>query len=432
MKYEEALESLNCMTKFGINLGLERIKSLLSHLGNPQESLKFIHVAGTNGKGSTAALLQAILIEAGYKTGLYTSPHLISYTERINVDSRPITKESFAEIMGELKEVYDKVQKDTGENPTEFEVLTAMAFLYFARCKTDIVVLEVGLGGDLDSTNIIASPEISIITNVSIDHTDHLGATTCLIADKKSGIIKKGCPVITASNDEEVLKVLKDKASALQAPFYQVQEEVLVEYRSESLQEQLFMLKTRIEDYGMLRLPLLGEHQILNAATAVLAAEILAGKGWRITAETIRSGLAAVRWPGRLEVLWKDPLLILDGAHNAAGMEVLSKWLVKNRLKYKKLILVIGMLDDKEREKSVDFIKCLVDRVIVTRPCSPRTEKWSQLALMFNDSGRTISIVEDIEEAVEIGLKSACPGDMVLVTGSLYLIGDVRKVLLSL
>lgn len=431
MKYEEALESLSSMTKFGINLGMARIKSLLEHLGNPQESLEFIHIAGTNGKGSTAAILRAILVEAGYKTGLYTSPHLISYTERITVDSKPISKEDFAKIMGEIRDIYDKVYRETGENPTEFEVLTAMALVYFARCRVNIAIMEVGLGGDLDSTNVITSPVVSIITNVSIDHTEHLGSTPCLIAEKKSGIIKKGCPLITASTDKEVLRVLKGKANALQAPFYQVQEEVSTAYETESLQGQVFRLQTRKEDYGTLLLPLLGEHQIINAAAAALTAEIMHENGWKIGKEQIRLGIEKAHWPGRLEVFSTVPLVILEGAHNAAGMEALGKWLNKNRWKYKSIILVIGMLDDKEREKSVNFIKPFINEVIVTRPNSPRAKKWREMAEIFRDSGSPVFIVEEIKEALEKALKRVCPGDMILVTGSLYLIGDVKKLSLS-
>lgn len=431
MRYKEALEVLTGMSKFGINLGMGRIKSLLEQLGNPQESLKFIHIGGTNGKGSTAAMLTSILREAGYKVGLYTSPHLVSYTERITVNLQPIPETQFAGIMAEIVSVYNQVHRETGDSPTEFEALTALALLYFARSGADVVVLEVGLGGDLDSTNIITSSLVTIITNVSIDHTNYLGENARLIAEKKSGIIKQGCPVITASTDEDVLEVLQSRAMTLMAPFYQIREEVSGESVDESLQGQLFRLRTGKVDYGVLRIPLLGEHQISNAALAVFAAQILQEKGWHISKEQIRSGLAGTRWPGRLEAVSRDPLVILDGAHNAAGMEALGKWLRKSRSKYKKVILVIGMLDDKERERSIEFIKPLVNQVIVTRPHSIRTEKWQLLADVFRDGGCTVSVVEDIQGALSKGLSASCPGDMLLVTGSLYLIGDVREILLS-
>lgn len=430
MEYARALETIANLTKFGINLGLSRITKLLDLLGNPQESLPVIHIGGTNGKGSTTAILAAVLKEAGYKVGAYTSPHLISYTERYMINGHPIPEGEFARLVSEVVPLFEQVHASTGEYPTEFEVLTALAFLYFHREKVDILLLEVGLGGDIDSTNVVASPLISIITNVTLDHQDYLGSTPREIAARKGGIIKKNRPFVTAAQDEEVLEVLRSMAHAKGAPWREVFKEVQWEKISEAGIGQTFRVQTKEQDYGELYLPLQGDHQLVNSATAILALEILKSQGWKITREQMKNGFAGVSWPGRLEIIAHEPLVVIDGAHNKAGVEALARWLEGKKARHSRIILIIGMLDDKDRQGAANLLAPLVDKAIITKPLSPRAGNWQDLSNYFRKETRDVSIIEDLEKALSQGLREARGNDLVLITGSLYLIGEVRKILL--
>ncbi|MCR4441035.1 MAG: folylpolyglutamate synthase/dihydrofolate synthase family protein [Peptococcaceae bacterium] len=429
MDYAKALEVLGELTRFGINLGLERIRSLLARFDNPQDALPVIHIGGTNGKGSTLALLSAALRQAGYRVGTFTSPHLVSYTERMAINGEPVSAEEFASLLYTVKPFFREVQKETGENPTEFEVLTTMAFLYFLRSRADLVLLEVGLGGDIDSTNVVKSPLLSIITNVSLDHTDYLGDTVEQIAEKKGGIIKERRPVITASSDGRALAVLRRQARDKAAPLFEVHREINWRLKEENLEGQHFCVNSSKNSFPDLFIPLKGEHQLVNAATALLALEVLNELGWSVTKEEIKGGLSSVTWPGRLEIVRKNPLVVIDGAHNPAGMEAVSRWLEKNRPGAGKVILVIGMLADKDRRKAAACLDGLVDMVVVTRPLSSRAGDWKEMAAFFRKEAEKIKIIEPLPEAISAALGQAAPGDLVLVTGSLYLIGEVRRLL---
>ncbi|PKM89357.1 MAG: bifunctional folylpolyglutamate synthase/dihydrofolate synthase [Firmicutes bacterium HGW-Firmicutes-12] len=424
---EEALRVLEYLTKFGINLGLERIKALLHQLDNPQKFLKVIHIAGTNGKGSTGAIISAVLQTVGYRVGAFTSPHLVSYTERISINGVPITEKEFAALLSVVASSFQKVQDATGENPTEFEVLTAMALLYFHIQQVDIVILEVGMGGDIDSTNVISAPLLSVITNVSIEHKEYLGASLPEIAEKKSGIIKAQRPVITASNNEAVLAVLSQKARDNKSEFHEVYREMRWSLEEETSDGQTFKLQSTQQEYGSLYLSLRGEHQVVNAATALLALEVLVTLGWRITLEDIRAGLSVVRWPGRLEVVNTEPLVLIDSAHNPAGMEVLANWLRKQRPKFKNVIFVIGMLADKDRAASVRYIDELVDKVIITKPPSSRAGDFEEMSSYFTKTKENIIVIESLYAALETAMGYAKKGDILLVAGSIYLIGEVRR-----
>lgn len=427
--YEKALQVLGELTRFGINLGLERITALLGCLGSPQDRLPAIHIAGTNGKGSTSAILSSVLRETGRRVGTYTSPHLESYTERITVNGVPIPEEEFARLLLELIPAFDQVRAKTGENPTEFEVLTALAFLHFFRQKADIVVLEAGLGGDIDSTNVIKDPLLSIITNISVEHTEYLGKTIEEIAVKKSGIIKPGCPAVTAVTSEEALRVLKEKAQKERAPLYEVYREVSWRPLEEKPEGQTFWVKTKRQEYGELFLPLKGEHQLINGATALLALEVLAGRGWEISDAQIINGFGKVKWPGRLEQVRANPAVILDGAHNPAGLKTLADWLEKKRNEFDRVILVIGMLADKDRLESARLIEPFVDKVFITRPPSLRAGNWQELAAYFRKDAADLKTIEDLSRALSAALAEAGPRDLVMVTGSLYLIGEARRLL---
>lgn len=432
MDYIEALEKLNTLTRFGINLGLQRITSLLRLFAHPEEQIPIIHIGGTNGKGSTLAMLSSILQEAGYRVGTFTSPHLLSYRERFMINGTEISVVRLTELLEEILAVVSEVQQETGENPTEFEILTALAFLYFAREKVDVALIEVGMGGDIDSTNVVKKPLLSIVTNVSLEHTAYLGTTLTEIAQKKSGIIKQGCPVLTASDNGEVLKVLRKRAAACQASLGEIYKQVHWTVQEEKEQGgQVFSVQTAQGNYRELFLPFWGQHQLANAVLAIRAAELLQEQGWHIDEQVIRRGLAQAKWPGRLEVIGTRPLVVIDGAHNPAGMAALAHWLVSKKSEVRRVILVIGMLDDKDRSWAAGLIKPLVDLVVITKPNSERAQAWEELRQYFGkeNSGKEISVlvIEDLSEALKKALQEATAQDLVLVTGSLYLIGEVKE-----
>ena len=431
MDYRQALNKLSQFTRFGINLGLERITSLLKVLHNPQEELAIIHIGGTNGKGSTLAMLSSILREGDYRVGTFSSPHLISYCERFAINGENISEERFVLLLEEILEKVAEVKEATGEAPTEFEVLTALGFLYFARENVDIALIEVGMGGDIDSTNVVKEPLLSIITNASLEHQDYLGKTLEEITQKKSGIIKPGCSILTASKDEEVLPVIRAKAVSLKAPFYELQQEASWEWQEEtntgSIEGQYFFVQTKRHDYGRVFLPFWGEHQLENAATAIVAAEILQEQGWEINTHTITDGLTKARWPGRLEIIGRNPLMVLDGAHNPAGIKAISQWLARKKREVERVILVIGMLDDKDQFLAAQFLEPLVDLVIITKPNSYRAEHWQELNKSFQEGGIPLLVIENLGEAIDRAKQEAQKEDLILVTGSLYLIGEVKE-----
>ncbi|HHX97192.1 MAG TPA: bifunctional folylpolyglutamate synthase/dihydrofolate synthase [Clostridia bacterium] len=427
MEYRQAILKLNQFKSLGINLGLRRINDLLEIFGHPEEQFPIIHIGGTNGKGSTTAMLASILKEAGYQVGVFSSPHLISHRERFMINGEYISEKEFTALFAEVLGALEQVEQDVGSLPTEFEILTAMTFLYFARKQIDLALVEVGLGGDFDSTNVVKHPLLTIITNVSYDHQDRLGNTLVEIAEKKSGIIKANCPVITMSKGEDVLRIIREKAEDLAAPFWEIQREVAWEIISETDEGQAFSLKTPFNDYPQLFVPLQGEHQIENAITAVFAAEILQKKGWRVGSEAIKAGIVKVKWPGRLELIGCKPCFVLDGAHNLAGFMVLSQWLTK-RKQNRRLVLVIGMLDNKDWDWAARFLKPLVDAVIITRPNSERTVHWQDLKNHFQGN-LPLTCIEDIGEALEKARSLAGDDGLVLVTGSLHLMGKAREIL---
>jgi dihydrofolate synthase/folylpolyglutamate synthase len=429
MEYSKALTKLSQLTHFGINLGLQRITSLLKILDNPQDQVPLVHIGGTNGKGSTLAMLSTILREAGYRVGVFSSPHLLSYCERFIINGENIAEDVLALLLEEVLGAVAEVQHETGEAPTEFEVLTAVAFLYFVREKVDVALIEVGMGGDIDSTNVIKKPLLSIITNVSLDHQDYLGSTLGEIAQKKSGIIKAGCPVVTASKEEEVLQIIRQKARDLRAPLKEAWQEASWEWQEETSKGQFFTVRTAQHDYGRLFLPFWGEHQLENAVTAILAGEILQEQGWQIEAQTIKEGLAKAKWPGRLEVMGKNPLLVVDGGHNPAGIKVLSQWLARKRKEVRRVILVFGMLDDKDRAWAARLLEPLVEMVIITKPNSYRAKHWEELGRSFHEKKVPVVVRENLEEAIKRAKQEARTEDLVLVTGSLYLIGEAREIL---
>ncbi|MGC7869965.1 bifunctional folylpolyglutamate synthase/dihydrofolate synthase [Desulfosporosinus sp. SYSU MS00001] len=427
--YQASLDYLVNLTTFGMNFGLDRIRELLKRLGNPEKKLRVVHVGGTNGKGSTTVMIARILREAGYKVGVFTSPHLHDYRERMTINGQMIPKETMIQIIDDLRPHLEAMVAEGFEHPTEFEVSTALALLYFAQEEIDYALIEVGLGGAIDSTNVV-NPLISVITNVAMDHMDYLGSDLVSIANVKAGIIKPESLVVTAAQNPDVIQVLRDTAQANSVPLYLVGEDVNWESIWSGELEQEFDLVGLHSTYYKLRLHLIGLHQLRNAATAVTVCELLQSNyGVTIPREAIYAGLRNVEWPGRLELLSLKPKILLDGAHNVDGAQALAEALpLYSR---ERLILCFGMLADKEREKVVDMLVPMAEEIIVTRPNSPRAGDWTSLGRLAEKHGRPVQCIEDPKEAVIYALSRLGEKDMLCVTGSLYMLADARQALIE-
>lgn len=429
MNYQEALEFLTNLTKFGINLGLGRMEYLLGLLGNPHHYLRVIHIGGTNGKGSTAMITAQVLEEAGYRVGLFTSPHLHSYTERYLINRNPISEERFAELMTRMRPFLEKMVAEGREHPTEFEVCTALAFLYFFEEKVDFLVLEVGMGGAIDSTNVVPAPLVAVITNVALDHMEYLGNTITEIARVKAGIIKRGGYVVTAAREPQALEVIENKCREEHAFLVRVGSEITWEIKEAQPWGNRFSLLTPWGSYPDLYIPLAGRFQVINAATAVGVLEVLKNfYGFGITVQHIKEGLEKVSWPARHEILGRDPLVLVDVAHNHDGAKALRSSL-EEVYNYRNLILVLGMLGDKEREKVVRELAPLASTVIITRPNSPRAGDWEELAGEARAYAPRVKVIADIPEAVEAAFQEAGREDLICITGSFYMVADARAYL---
>ena len=413
MNYEEALEYIHSVNWTFCNLGLSRIRTLCEQLGNPQNELKFIHVAGTNGKGSVSAMLESVLRRAGYKTGLYTSPYIKCFNERMRVNGESIANDELAELTELIRPIAEAME----EKPTEFELITAVAFEYFRRHRCDVVVLEVGLGGRLDSTNVIEKSLLSIITGVDFDHTKLLGDTRQKIAAEKAGIIKKGCPVLYGGVSASVGRVITMIAEHRGAPLYSVDRRKF-ELRSMTLDGTSF-------DFGELcdvRLSLLGSHQIGNVQTVMTALEILSGEGIHIPEEAIREGLTEVRWPARFEKLSVDPLIIYDGAHNPQGIRALVRSL-SHYFPDQKLHIISGVMADKDYGEMVELLRPIAYQAFtVTPPDNARSMQAKDYAAVFTRNQIPVTSCETLTDAVEGALAAARENGMpIICLGSLYL-----------
>lgn len=421
MQYKEALAFLDTPNFMNPDPGLGNIQALLEELGNPQDELRYVHIAGTNGKGSTAAFIERILRESGYRTGLYTSPYIDHFSEKIRVDGKEIQEADIVRLASVLKEAAEAVQKKKGLIPTVFELVTALVFLYFKEQKCDIVVLEVGLGGRLDATNIIKRSEVSVITAIGLDHTDILGDTEEKIAMEKAGIIKDGGNVVLyeqkGSIMDAVASVCVEKEAALtiargsQSAFSHVTEK-----------GQVFSFGK----YENLQTGMLGLYQMRNAVTAVCTAEVLQKQGWRITEAAIRKGLDEARWQGRLEVHGKEPLFLVDAAHNPQGVYVLAESL-KVLFPEKKIIFVVGVLGDKEYNVMIDTILPLAEAFHVVTPNSIRALEGETLKNILEERGHRATAYKTVRDAVMAAKTEAAQMEngMVCAFGSLYYIGDV-------
>ncbi len=397
-----------------MRFGLTAISDLLLSLGNPQNSYKTILIAGTNGKGSTAAMTASILHAAGYKTGLYTSPHLVDVRERINVDKKDISAKDFRQIV-------TMVKKAIKQPVTYFEVLTAAALLYFQRREIDIAVLEVGLGGRLDATNVCC-PFVSVITNISFDHTDYLGNSLAAIAGEKAGIIKQRGVCVTAAKQKKVLEVLEDVCRRNKAILYRLGKDIKIKQQEDGL-TTYFGLYSNLNN---LTVPLLGRHQLDNTALALATLEIVGLKGFPVDVAAIKKGLRSTRWKARLEILCHRPLFVVDGAHNPAGISVLCRAL-KNDFTYRRLILIFSALADKDYRKMIQKIAPLAELIILTQLQARRAVPVANIQECVKKIGYPAIIAENVQDSVERAFDLAGEGDMICAAGSLYLIGELKQ-----
>lgn len=421
MNYKEAIEYIHGTQKFGSILGLDRIKLLLDYMGNPHKKLKFVHVAGTNGKGSTVAFISSILIEAGYKVGIFTSPSIQRFSERIKINDFEISEENIARITSMLKENVDKMIRNDGSSPTEFELVAALAFQYFFEQGCDIIVLEVGLGGRLDATNIIETAEVSVITTINYDHMDVLGDTLSKIAFEKAGIIKENNDVVLYPQERDVERVFETVCREKVAKLHKVD--------FSTLKNNLYDItkqKFDFEGYKSLKVSLLGEHQIKNAAVAIKTVEVLFSKGYLISENDIRRGLIRTKWAGRFEMINECPFFIIDGAHNIEG----TKTLADNLRRYfpgKKITFITGVLADKDYKSMMEAVIPLAEGFITVTPNSPRALSSTDLEMYLKSYCRNVANGGEIREAIKLSLELASKDEIICAFGSLYYIGQVRE-----
>lgn len=420
------IDRIHEFNRFGMVLGLDRMEELLRRLGNPQDDLKVIHVAGTNGKGSVSKYLEEGLSACGYKMGLYTSPYIETFNERIRYDGADISDEDLEYYGQKVVSAAEAMVADGLDSPTEFEVVTAIAFLYFADRQADITILEVGLGGIGDSTNVVKSPLASVITSISYDHMAQLGSSLAEIAVNKAGIIKTGCPVISNVPQQDAAKIIARKAYAMGSRLYDISG-IRAAVSDETTFSQKVSMELYEKSYSDVEISMVGRHQAENLKTALATLEILRKSGAvKLDREALYEGLKRARQPGRFEVISEDPLVIIDGAHNEAGAQALQETMAQH-FAGKKILLVAGILADKEIDSIVKFLTKITDHIIVTEPDNPRKLAAEKLAEHVAEFGVAAEAVSDVEAAVHRAKELADGYDVILFAGSLYLIGDVRR-----
>ena len=417
MTYEEALSYIHSICWKGSKLGLDRTRELLGKLDDPQKELKFIHIAGTNGKGSTAAMLSSILEEAGYRVGLYTSPFINRFNERMQVNHQPIPDEELAALTEYVLPYADAM----ADSPTEFELITALAMVWFARQKCDIVVLEVGMGGELDSTNIIDVPEAAVIAAMGLDHVKELGPTMADIARAKAGIIKEGGRVVSYGGNPEADEVIAAVCRARNASLCQPDFSAIVP-GDFSLEGQTFSYK----GWRGLRIPLVGAYQMNNAAVVLETVEVLRQRGWNISDEAVRQGLADTRWPARFEVLRRDPVFIVDGGHNPHGIRATAESL-RRLFPGRKITFVTGVMADKDVEHILGLIVPLADQFFTVRPDNPRAMDAGELARRIEAMGAKATACASVRDGVDRAIQAEGPHGVACALGSLYMSGEVRS-----
>ena len=420
MTYEETMNYIHRVAWTGSRPGLERITELLHALGDPQDTLRFVHVAGTNGKGSFCSMLDSVLRRAGYSVGLYTSPYIERFNERMAVGGEPIGDDELSRITEYVKTFADKMQ----DQPTEFELITAVAMVYFARHGCDIVILEVGMGGRLDATNIIKTPILSVITGISLDHTAFLGDTVEKVAAEKAGIIKHGVPVLFGGNDNRAAEVIKNTAMEQGCEYFEVDRTEISNVRG-SFEENLF-------DYGGYRdikLSLIGSYQPYNAANVISAVKILRSLGISVSDDDLLSGLASAKWKGRFELLCREPIFIIDGSHNPEGIAAAVDS-VKRCFGEKKVYLLSGVMKDKDYFSMARELSEIASRAFTLTPDNPRALDSESYAESFCKAGVPAKGYKTVNDAVFAAYSAAKSDGVPLVAlGSLYMYGEIKAAL---
>jgi dihydrofolate synthase/folylpolyglutamate synthase len=416
MTYEEALKYIHSVNWVGSKLGLERTRELLGKLGDPHKKLKFVHIAGTNGKGSTAAMLASILEKAGYRTGLYTSPFINRFNERMQVNGEQIPDDTLAELTLRIQPYADAME----DAPTEFELITALAMEYFLRENCDIVVLEVGMGGELDSTNVIGVPEAAVIAAMGLDHVKELGPTMADIARAKAGIIKAGGAVVSYGGnpeaDEVFAQACRERGASLRRPDFS-----RIAPGAFDLDGQSFSYG----DWADLRIPLAGRYQLNNAAVVLETVEALRERGWQISDGAVRQGMASARWPARFEVLRRDPVFIVDGGHNPHGIQATAESL-QRLFPGRKITFVTGVMADKDVESILGLIVPLAEQFFTVRPENPRAMKAEELARRIRALGAKATPCESVADGVARAVEAEGQDGVACALGSLYMSGEVR------
>jgi dihydrofolate synthase/folylpolyglutamate synthase len=428
MNYEEAIDFIHSTYKFGSKLGLDNITRLTELLGNPQDSYKIIHIAGTNGKGSTSNMIHDVLVSAGYKTGLFISPYLEEFTERIQINKIHIDKDSLSKITSLVKEKIDIMIKEGYNHPTEFEVVTAIGFKYFEEQKIDFLVLEVGLGGRYDATNVVKNTLVSIITSISYDHMQYLGDTLEKIAFEKSGIIKTNGQIVIYPQSDTIKDVIKEQAKLKNSTVYEVDSKNIKKIKGDITGQEFKYLKTDVFNLPLLKINLLGEHQLYNAITALSALEIIKKSGYAITEKAILEGFSSCHFAGRFEIINKKPIIVLDGGHNINGIEYFSK-AVHEYFGDKKVILFYGMLEDKNPNDVIEYLVSLSKEIYTLTPNNPRAMSSNDMAnLIKHHSDIKVTPILNYNEILDV-IKDFDENEVIAFVGSLYMIGDVRTLL---
>ena len=419
MNIDECMNYIHKTVWLGSKPGLSRIKELLERAGNPQRSLKFVHIVGTNGKGSCSAMLSLALEKSGFKTGMFVSPYITSFNERIQVNGVPVSDEALCRCVEKMKPCADAME----DPPTEFELITAVGFEYFKECGCDIVVLEAGMGGALDSTNIIDTPVVSVFTAIGLDHKEQLGDTVEKIALTKAGILKCGTEAVFNGEEAAALPVIESECAA-KGIALTVPDRTRLCVRSSGIFGSCFDYK----DYGGLEVALAGIHQIYNAITVVEAAEALSRSGFSIGEDSIRYALANVKWPARFEILSGEPLVIFDGAHNINGIAKLTENVEKYFMP-KKPIMLMGVMADKDYGTMLDMVMPLCDRLYTVTPDNPRALDAERLAEEARARGAAAMATELTRDALNSIIGELASDDVLLMMGSLYMYGDIKKLM---
>jgi dihydrofolate synthase/folylpolyglutamate synthase len=431
MNYTQCLDSLASLGHElrGMKFSLDPICGILATLGHPESRYPTAIVAGTNGKGSASAMLASILESAGYRTGLYSSPHLVRVNERMRINGEEIPDDDLACV---FTEVWERVEllldaKTLASRPSFFEYLTAAAFLQFARGKVDFAVLEVGLGGRLDSTNV-TEPRVAVITNIALDHQEILGSTISAIAAEKAGVIKPGRPVVSSCEDPEAREVIRRRAAELAAPLIETSASAEVTLLRSLDGKCEFDLEINGEVFAGLIPPLMGRFQVKNAVAAVAAAQQLARQGWKISPAAIRDGLAGARWPGRLEIVAEQPLVVLDGAHNPAAARVVAEF-AREQWPGKHLRLIYASMRDKAMGEIGGLLFPLAEKIYLTSPNQARAATPEEILAATRVLSKEVVLEPEPARALEAALRESGPDDVILAAGSLFLVGEIKQAL---